>query len=155
MTYQSRILADPDYLRALGQAFYNFTYLEWVVICTIVRLSPDGFDSVPRGEPAAEIAKAFTKAINQASSSLPNDLRVRLVKFDEAYREAYKKRRNKLLHAHPYTDPDGEQRLMGGELKWPFEAVDDAAKFFEDAAIMGNEFFHGDLTRYSSSYRQA
>lgn len=149
MTYKSRITADPDYLRALGQAFYNFTYLEWVVICTIVRLSPDGFGSVPRGEPAGKIATVFTRAINQASPDLQNDLRVRLVKFDEAFRKAIKYRRNKLLHAHPYTESDGEQRLMGGDLKWSFEAVDEAAKIFEDAAIMGNEIFHGDLACYS------
>ena len=42
MTYESKIPADPDYLALLGRAFYNFTYMEWVVVWTIVKLSADG-----------------------------------------------------------------------------------------------------------------
>jgi len=146
MTYHSRIVANPGYLQALGQAFYNFTYLEWTVIWTIVKLSPDGFGSVPKREPARKIAKALTKAIDGTSPPLPNDLRRRLVKFDEAFREAIRVR-NKLLHAHPYTTPTGEQQLMGASLKWPIEPVNAAAKLFEDAAITGNNIFHGDLAK--------
>ena len=153
MTYQSRIHADPEYLRVLGQAFYNFTYLEWIVVWTIVELSPDRFGSVPRKQPAGKIAKALTRAIAQASPPLQKDLHRQLVKFDEAYRSSID-RRNKLLHAHPYTEADGEQRLIGGGIKWPFEAVDGAAKLFEDAAIMGNAIFHGDLADYSPDCRE-
>ena len=46
---------DPDYLQAVGQALYNFTYLELVVVWTIVKLSADGFQSVPKGKPAGHI----------------------------------------------------------------------------------------------------
>lgn len=67
MTYQPRIPADQVYLQALGRAFYNFTYMEWGIIWTIVKLSSDGFDSVPRGEPAGKIARALTKAIEGTS----------------------------------------------------------------------------------------
>ena len=146
MTYRPRIAADPVYLQALGRAFYNFTYLEWVVVWTIVKLSPDGFVSVPRGEPASKIAKALTKAIGVASPPLPSDLRRRLARFDAAYREAIR-HRNKLLHAHPYTASNGAQQLGGGGCEWPIEIVEAAAKLFEDAAVMGNEIFHGDLAR--------
>jgi hypothetical protein len=43
MAYQSHIPADPTYIHSIGTAFYNFTYLECVVVSTIVRLSADGF----------------------------------------------------------------------------------------------------------------
>lgn len=69
-----------------------------------------------------------------------------MVKLDEAYREAIR-RRNKLLHAHPYTAPSGAQQLGGGDLEWPIEAVYEAAKLFEDVAIMGSEIYDGDLAR--------
>lgn len=147
MDYEPRIPAKPVYLQALGRAFYNFTYLEWTVVWTIVKLSPDAFGGVPRGEGAGAIARALVRGIDETDPPLPNDLRRRLVKFHEAYLEA-KRQRDKLLHAHPYTAASGKQQLSSGSnLEWPIEKVYEAAKLFEDAAIMGNEIFHGDLAR--------
>ena len=146
MSYKSRLVADPNYLQAVGQAFYNFTYLEWVVIWMIVKLSADGFKSVPKGKPASDIAKALTKAIDATAPPLPKKLRSRLVKFDESFRDAFKLR-NKLLHAHPRTAKDGSQQLCGGGIEWPMTNVNAAAKQFEDAAIFGNDIFHGGLAK--------
>jgi hypothetical protein len=142
--YKSRIPADPEYLRAVGCAFYNFTYLEWVVVWTIVKLSADGFESVPRGKSASHIARALITAIASTTPPLSEDLRRKLVTFHERYLEAIRTR-NKLLHAHPYTAAGGAQQLGGGGVEWPLDTVDDAAKLFEDAAIMGNAIFHGAL----------
>ena len=146
MTYKPRIIADSVYLQTLGQALYNFTYLEWVVVWTIVKLSSDGFGSVPKGETAAQIAKALTRAIASTTPALPDSLRRQLVKFDESYRAAIKVR-NKLLHAHPLTAPDGSQQLGSAGSNWTLEQVEVAAKQFEDAAIQGNAIFHGELTK--------
>ena len=59
MTNNSRISVDSDYLHDVGRAFYNFTYLEWVVVWTIVKLSADGFGSAPKRQTASHIAKAL------------------------------------------------------------------------------------------------
>jgi hypothetical protein len=120
--------------------------MEWVVIWTIVKLSSDGFGSVPSGDTASKIAKALIKAIDKTSPPLPPGLHKRLVKFHEQYLGAIR-RRNKLLHAHPYTAADGLQQLGGGGVEWPIADVDDAAKSFEQIAIGGNEIFHGDLAK--------
>ena len=144
MEYESRITADPAYLQALGQAFYNFTYLEWVVIWTIVKLSANGFDSVPRGQTASYIAAAFIKALDTTYPPLPPKLRLELAQFHKAYLEATKTR-NQLLHAHPYTAQDGAQQLGSRGVEWPIMNIHEAAKQFEDAAIMGNDVFHGKL----------
>lgn len=146
MAYQSRIPADPAYVQATGRAFYNFTYLGWVVVWKIVKLSHDSFQSVPKGEPARSIAKALINAIGQTSPPLPKNLRYCLIKFHEDYVSAIRSR-NKLLHAHPYTAAGGLQQLGGGGLQWSIESVYEAAKSFEDAAIKGNDIFHGDLTK--------
>ncbi len=146
VTYEPRIPADPAYVQAIGRAFYNFTYLEWVVVWTIVKLSRDGFGSVPQREPASKIAAALIKAIQNTSPPLPSPLRKRLVKFHGLYVSAIRTR-NKLLHSHPYTAPGGLQQLGGGGLEWPIEAVDEAAKDYEDAAIEGISIFHGELAR--------
>ena len=144
MTYSSRIPADADYLHDVGRAFYNFTYLEWIVVWTIVKLSADGFGSVPRGQTASHIAKALIRAIAATEPPLPDKLRRDLVKFHESYLAAIA-RRNKLLHAHPYTAADGSQQMGGGGVEWPTDVVDEAAKFFEDTAIAGNTIFYGEL----------
>lgn len=146
MSYCSQIPADCSYLQALGRAVYNFTYFEWGVIGTIVKLSHNGFGSVPKAKPAGEIAKALTKVIEQTNPPLSTALRRRLVKVDKSYRDAIE-RRNKLFHAHPYTAKDASQQLGGGGIEWPMAEVDSAAKMFEDAAIACNEIFHGELKK--------
>lgn len=147
MPYHSRIPADPEYLQALGRAAYNFAYLEWVVIWIIVKLSPDGFGSVPKGEPSSKIATALARAVAQTRPALTASLRKRLVKeVEHPFREAIK-RRNKLLHAHPYTAKAGNQQLGGGGIEWPMAEVDSAARMFEEAAIACNSLFHGDLKK--------
>jgi hypothetical protein len=150
MDYRPRIPADPDYLAALGRAAYNFAYLEWVVVGTIVRLSADGFGSVPKRAPYRRISSALARAISDASPPLEDALRLRLVRFEERFRDAIDLR-NRLIHAHPYTSSDGAQQLGGsGGLEWPVADVLGAAKLFEDGAIEGNDTFHGDLAKARS-----
>lgn len=144
MTYHSRIPAETEYLQSVGRAFYNFTYLEWVVVWTIARLSADGFKSVPKGKTASHIAKALCKAIDATEPPLPDKLRRDLRKLHKAYLDSIACR-NKLLHAHPYTAEDGAQQLGGGGVEWPIDVVDRAAMFFERSAIAGNEILHGEL----------
>ena len=144
MTHTSRISADPEYLSALGQAFYNFSYLEWIIVCTIAKLSPDGFSSVPKRQPASKIARALISSVAATEPPLPNDLRRDLVRLHQSYLEAIA-HRNKLLHAHPYSTADGDQRLSGGGVDWPPELVEEASKFFEDVSIQAIDIFHGAL----------
>ena len=100
--YKSRIPADAVYLTAVGQAFYNFSYLEWVAIWTIVKLSPNGFASVPEGEHSIKIADALSAAIADTSPELDGPLREKLKNFTNHYREAIQSR-DALLSSHPYT----------------------------------------------------
>ena len=144
MSHEPRIPSDPEYVRAVGQAHYNFTYLEWGVVWTIAKLSADGFGSVPSGEPAGRIARALILSIDSTTPPLPRALRARLVKVHERFLGAIRVR-NKLLHAHPYTADGGAQRLGSPGLQWPRERVDEAAVLFEDLAVEVLDVFHGDL----------
>ena len=94
MSYQSRIPADQGYIKALGTAFYNFTYLEWTAIWIIVKLCASGFDSVPTGT-AGYIAKALKNAIDTTSPPLSAALRKKLLDFHQSFVIA-KGHRNKL-----------------------------------------------------------
>lgn len=130
VTYASRIPADAGYLSALGRAFYNFTYLVWIVVSTIARFSPRGCAAVPQGQTARTIARALLRAIDEASPPLAPAVRRDLLQVHERHLQVIRVR-NKLLHAHPFTAEDGSQRLSAGCRPWSTEAVDDAAQHFE------------------------
>ena len=112
MNYVPRIAADDEYLRKLGRAFYNFTYLEWIVIWTIARLNGSDFTTVPqgRGATASRICAVLTNAIERATPPLTAPLAQALGDFRDRFEQAID-RRNKLLHAHPFTAGDGSQQL--------------------------------------------
>jgi hypothetical protein len=147
MTYTPKIPSDPAYTRLLGQALYNFTYLEWVVLWTIVRLNGNDTGVLSLRETAGAIAKRFLTSIRDTTVPLPVLLRLELTECHDHF-VAATKTRNHLLHAHPYTASDGAQRLTySGDLKWPPEDVVKAAVAFEDLAIKVNDIFHGALAQ--------
>jgi hypothetical protein len=144
VTYTSRIPADPTYLAALGRAHYNFVYLEWIVVSTIVRLRDGDWSEVPQRRPAGHILIALCRSIEQATPPLPNGLRARLRSFSKAFDDCIDVR-NKLLHAHPFTADGGAQQVGSPGREWSLDRIHDAAKQFEDAAITGNDIYHGEL----------
>lgn len=151
MDYQFRIPAVPEYVVAIGRAFYNFTYLEAVVISIIARLSRDGYDGVPRGEgaTASKIARALHVALEGTPLPLPGPLRSRVANFHQDFHKAIKDR-NKLLHARPYTSQAGLQQLGyydpgQGHLEWSIEKVYTVARSFEELAVEGGDIFHQQL----------
>jgi hypothetical protein len=100
MVYKSRIPADADYVQSLGQAFYNFTYLEAIVVSVAGRLGKP----VSKKATAGQIAKAFEAAISEASPPLSPDLKSELMEFRREFSKAIGTR-NMLLHARTYTAP--------------------------------------------------
>lgn len=149
-TYTSRIPSDPAYTQLLGHAFYNFTYLEWVITWTIVRLSNNGFDAIPKKVTAGRLASLLLSAISASSPPLTSALRLELEDIHVLF-EAAVKTRNELLHAHPYTAHEGTQQLgYSGGVQWDTSAVEKAALQFEAAAIRGSEVFHGALAQARS-----
>jgi hypothetical protein len=140
MVYQSRIPADPLYVQSLGQALYNFTYLEAIVVSAAGRLGR----VIPKKATAGQIAQAFDAAIVDTSPPLSPELRDRLTEFSRLFRAAISTR-NTLLHARPYTAADGEQQLGYHGHEWTASTVDEAAMQFEMAAIHGTEVYHSSL----------
>jgi hypothetical protein len=66
------------------------------------------------------------------------------VAFLGSYVEAIRSR-NRLLHAHPYTAFGGAQQLQGGGVEWPVDLVEQAARAYEEAAIVGSTILQDDL----------
>jgi hypothetical protein len=147
MSYSSRIHSDPTYTQLLGQAFYNFTYLEWGVLWTIVRLTNNDSSVLSLRETAGQIAKRLLNSIHNTSTPLPASLRLELEESHKLFVTAISTR-NKLLHAHPYTALDGGQQLtyMGGTT-WSAEDVTRAVIEFENVAIKVTSILNGSLAQ--------
>jgi len=141
---ESRIPADTEYLAAVGRTFYNYAYLEGVVISTIGILHIHGSAGIPPKQTARALARLLTRSIADAVPPLSDGHRSRLVRFDATFRATIAVR-NTLLHARPFTAVGGAQRLGAGPHTWNEQELADAAERFEAAAIEGNDIFHSVL----------
>ena len=158
MAFKSRLKADPEYFQALGWALYSFTYLEALVVQIIIKLSPTIYkdrvreveDTVVKGRhpTAGVIAAALKDAIAEADNtaqSMTAPLRQRLIDFQASFDAAVKNYRNQVLHARPYTTPEGYQELIKQRRKWPIEEVEEAATLFQKLASEGSKIYDGPL----------
>lgn len=146
--YRPRISVAVEYAQKLGQAIYNFTYLEWAVIWSVEKLSP-GFLNEHSTLTAGQIAQRFLSAIRDCDD-LQNQLSSDLVAIAERF-QVLTGARNDLLHAHPYTARGGEQRLhrraKQRSVDWTEGEIDRLAEAFERCAIDLNRIFHDHLNK--------
>jgi hypothetical protein len=143
-----RISADPEYLHAVGRAFYNFSYMEWGIVYGIARLKQCPLWEVPVHEPGGTVAAALDRAIKATRLKLPAELKKELKALVGSFRGAMKERNN-LLHSNPFTDIDGTQRLGGkGHRKWRTQDVLELAKQFEDLSQRAGRLLNDELTKF-------
>lgn len=146
-TYKSRISTDPGYAAALGQAVYNFVYMEWIVVWIIEKLAPGYLRQSPGRKVSGRIAKDFKTAISDCSHIGP-ETRALLSGIADRFTAA-KDRRNQLIHAHPFTGEGGAQMLGRSEptqsIAWDIPLVHQAAKQFEDLATEASALFYDRL----------
>lgn len=151
--YRARIPTEPGYAELLGQAIYNFAYMEWNIIWIIERLCPGYLATQPQLHPSGKIAGAFDRAIEQAKG-LSADLERQLEGIAARFRKC-KDRRNQLLHAHPHTSTSGKQLLLrskaSSKISWDSPLIIDAARDFEALAIDAAKLFHSALKSVGKS----
>jgi hypothetical protein len=134
------IPADVAYIEALGRAFHHFTYLEWIAVSIMAQLCHAACVRPSKGKSAGYLARKLHEALDAASPPLAPNLRQRLSEFHKSF-VAAKHRRNRLISAHPYIDPEGLQQFGSGSHQWPLHKLEAAAKQFEQAAIEGSDIF--------------
>ncbi len=140
--YESRIPASEAYVRRLGRAVYNFTYLEHSIVWLGETMSP-GFINSCKKSTAKIIANKFESVVE--STALDNDTKQKLATLSTEFKELVKVR-DKILHSRPYTTEDGEQELLydgrHGRMKLVPEELEVAAQGFETAAIAAGRLLH-------------
>ena len=145
MAYHPRIPVEARYVQSLGQAVYNFAYLEWGVIWSLEKLVP-GYIRRSEKQTAGAMASEFVDAARKAN--LPEGVQAALIAVAGTFQDAVETR-NHLLHAHPYTAERGEQRLArtkkATRVDWTIEDIDKAALTFEECAIAVNDLLHRHL----------
>ena len=136
MQCDSRVPVAEGYVRALGRAAYNFSYLEWGIVWLAETIGP-GFLTRVSGMTAGTIAREFEKLSGSCGDSDSDALRALASTFGGLVKD-----RNALLHGVPYTAQGGEQRLrhLGPESTrdWTEALILEAAQRFEAAALEAN-----------------
>ena len=138
-----RIPVANAYLRALGRAVYNFTYLEWGIVWLTETMEP-GFASKVGTLTAGQIANHFANAVKQMNGADPGkkDLE-NLVSIFKALVDD----RNRLVHGNPFTAEGGEQRLMyngkHGQKDWTVDLMTAFSSQVAEASISAGSLLHG------------
>ncbi len=145
MAYTPRITADPVYLQAIGQAFYNYSYLEMTVVHTIAKLRANRPRPIRPKSPAGLLATVLPEMIATADPALEPALAAELMAWSRQFTAAVTVR-HRLMHAWPAKGPEEPHVLdYHPERCWPIADVHGAAAVFEAAAIEGLRIYHGRL----------
>jgi hypothetical protein len=140
---RDRIPAEPEYLQALGRAAYNFTYLEWGIVWLGETLL-DGFIGWCSKQTAQQIGERFAKLARAVPPD--DDDREALICIAGKFLTLVLDR-NRLLHAHPYTATDGEQRLgyrgKSEPKDWPKSEIEMFADDVSDLSSHVTSAFYG------------
>ena len=137
-----RIALDTAYAAALGQALYCFALCEWNAVYCIQKHQPDYITDAFRPTQST-MAGTVADKLRSISSRLPDvsdkqeweqaaQLFFNLVKYE----------RNRLVHAKPGTNSDGEQRLFYFGYEWTVERVQEMADRFASCGMTLNHLFH-------------
>ena len=138
-----RIPVANAYLRALGRAVYNFTYLEWGIVWLTETIEP-GFLRKVGTLTAGQIANHFANAEKQMNGADPGkkDLE-NLVSIFKALVDD----RNRLFHGNPFTAEGGEQRLIydgkHGQKDWTVDLMTTFSSQVAEASISAGSLLHG------------
>ena len=139
-----RIPVSESYVSAIGRATYNFSYLQWGVVCICEKLEQTFIDW-SKGKTAGEIGTKF-KTIVTSDASIPEaKTKERLLELANRFWLLVDKR-NMLSHGNPITPTNGEQRLLyfgkGGRMfEWTETDIIAAAEEFETAAIEATDLY--------------
>src|SRR5580658_2783238 len=118
------MMPEPEYLQALGEAVYSFTYLEWGFMYLIEHLgklkaSPEHFLwNDPESHTAGQLLGKFDrlrKELRSAAFTFTSDQEGNLDDACAVFRDM-KDRRNEIVHAHPLT-ADGDVQRLGKDFK--------------------------------------
>ncbi|MEL6948151.1 MAG: hypothetical protein AAFO73_11025 [Pseudomonadota bacterium] len=136
-----RIPVSDAYLRAVGRATYNFSYLEWGIVWLSETLERGFLDKVSRMT-AGQIAEHFSRL----TSKLEGEDGERLIALARTFTELVVDR-NRLMHGNPYTADGGVQQLSyngkHGRKQWTESDIMDFADKVASASIESGQLLHG------------
>ena len=131
---------DPEYIKALGRAVYNFAVLEISVVWIIERFEPGYFQKyTSKKRTAGTVAQDFANVIARAQG---HGAAAELSDINKKFADL-KNKRDKLLHANPalfVIDGQASHGLhyQAHDLWWDKLAVHQAAADFAAAAEEAN-----------------
>jgi hypothetical protein len=133
-----------DYAKALGDASFCFSILEWNVVWACERIEPGSLRNIVNEElTAGKIAKRFLDLVrNMPKARERQELTAAAQEFNRLVGI-----RNCIVHGKPCTGPSGEARLSSqGVLE--ISDLEEFADSFSACGIEVNRLLHGYLATY-------
>jgi hypothetical protein len=139
---RQRIVLDPAYATALGEALYCFAICEWNAVYCIQKKQPnyviDAFKpthSTMAGTVADKLRSVAAKISDPIEKATWTDAA-------EHFFDLVKNERNRLIHAKPGSNIDQEQRLFYFGFEWTIDRVKDVADRFAECGLRLNTLCH-------------
>jgi hypothetical protein len=137
-----RVVLDPAYAAALGQALYCFARCEWNAVYCIQKHQP-GYVTNAFRPTQSTMAGTVADKLRSISNRLPDvPEKLEWQQASEIFFSLVKTERNRLVHAKPGTNPAGDQRLFYFGYEWTIERVQEVADKFTSCGIILNDLFH-------------
>lgn len=137
-----RVVLDSDYALSLGRALYCFAICEWNAVYCIQKREPDYVvDNFKPTQPT--MAGTIAEKLKSTASKLPDSPQKQ--EWQEAaalFFDLVKMERNRLVHAKPGTNADGEQRLFYYGFEWTIERIDNVADRFSACGVRLNAIMY-------------
>jgi len=137
-----RVVLDPAYAAALGQALYCFALCEWNAVYCIQKRQPSYVTDAFRPTQSTMAGTVAAKLLSISKTLLDASEKLEWERAAQLFVDLVKTERNHLMHAKPGTNSDGEQRLFYFEHEWTIERVQEVADKFANCGMTLNDLFH-------------
>lgn len=139
---RKRIVLDPDYATALGQALYCFALCEWNAVYCIQEQQP-GYVADAFRPTQSTMAGTVADKLRSVSRKLSNGPdKLEWEQAAQLFFDLVTAERNRLVHAKPGTNQVGEQRLFYFGYEWTVERVQAVADRFTQCGMTLNNLYN-------------
>jgi hypothetical protein len=137
-----RVVLDPAYATALGEALYCFALCEWNAVYCIQKRQP-GYVTDAFRPTQSTMAGTVADKLRSISRNLPDaPEKSEWEQTAQLFFDLVTTERNRLVHAKPGTNSAGDQRLFYFGYEWTIERVQELADRFTRCGMTLNDLFY-------------
>ncbi len=139
---RERVVLDPEYATALGEALYCFALCEWNAVYCIQKCEPGYVADAFRPTQITMAGTIAYKLLSVSQKMAEGSLKAEWQQVAQQFVDLVTTERNRLIHAKPGTNITDEQRLFYCGFEWTIKQVGRVADSFADCGKALNRLYH-------------